>query len=67
VWQDVASQIAQAFARGAGTAGLVDGIGRLAHVLSGPFPHQPGDINELPDLPDTRAPRKAVATPPSRA
>ena len=65
VWQDVASQIAHAFSRGAGTAGLIDGIGRLAHALSAPFPHEAGDINELPDLPDTRS--RAAVTPPSGA
>jgi uncharacterized membrane protein len=34
-----------------GTAGLVEGIAFLARVLSGPFPHARGDINELPDPP----------------
>jgi uncharacterized membrane protein len=50
-WRDVASRIADAFARGQGTTGLVDGIERLSRVLSGPFPHQRGDLNELPDQP----------------
>ncbi len=51
LWHDVATRIAASFARGHGTAGLVDGIERLAHALAGPFPHERGDINELPDQP----------------
>lgn len=54
VWHDIATRIAAAFARGHGTAGLVAGIDRLAHVLSGPFPHEHTDINELPDQPDVQ-------------
>jgi uncharacterized membrane protein len=51
VWDDVAARIAAAFARGDGTAGLVDGIARLSSALSGPFPHGRTDTNELPDEP----------------
>jgi uncharacterized membrane protein len=51
VWHEVASQIAAAFGSGDGTSGLLDGIDRLAHALSGPFPHERGDMNELPDAP----------------
>lgn len=51
VWPDITTRIAASFARGHGTAGLVDGIERLAHALAGPFPHERGDINELPDQP----------------
>ena len=51
IWNAVASHIAKAFARGAGTAGLVDGVRLLAHALSAPFPHDCGDANELPDHP----------------
>jgi len=51
VCPDVASRISAACARGEGTAGLVDGIDRLAHALSGPFPYAHGDVNELPDQP----------------
>jgi uncharacterized membrane protein len=51
VWGDVAAQIAAAFARGHGTAGLVDGIDRLSRALSGAFPHERTDVNELPDQP----------------
>lgn len=50
-WTEVASQIAAAFGRGDGTSGLVEGIGRLAASLSGPFPRNRADINELPDEP----------------
>jgi uncharacterized membrane protein len=51
VWPETAACIAAGFARGHGTAGLVEGIDRVAHALRGPFPHQPGDVNELPDRP----------------
>lgn len=51
VWQDVAARIAAACARGEGTEGLVDGIHRLAQALAPAFPHERGDINELPDQP----------------
>jgi putative membrane protein len=51
VWRDAAAQIAAAFARGDGTAGLVEGIAFLARALSGPFPHARADVNELPDQP----------------
>ena len=50
VWQDVASAIATAFARADGTAGLIDGIGRLADALALAFPAEPGDVDELPNL-----------------
>ena len=53
VWHDVASHIAAEFARGEGTSGLIDGVGRLASVLSEPFPHERRDVNELPDQPRT--------------
>ena len=49
VWRDAAARIATAFAHGHGTAGLVEGVEFLARALSAPFPHAPGDINELPD------------------
>lgn len=58
VWPDTATRIAAAFARGEGTAGLVDGIARLARALRGPFPHQGGDVNELPDQPIVEAARR---------
>jgi uncharacterized membrane protein len=51
IWRDSASRIAAAFARGHGTAGLVDGIEWLSRALREPFPHQRGDVNELPDQP----------------
>jgi uncharacterized membrane protein len=51
LWSDVAARIASACARGEGTEGLEDGIARLAGALSVPFPHEPGDVNELPDQP----------------
>lgn len=51
VWSETATQIATAFAHGHGTTGLVDGIERLARSLRAPFPHQPADVNELPDRP----------------
>jgi uncharacterized membrane protein len=50
-WSEVASLIAEAFGRGEGTSGLVDGIDRLARTLSGPFPRTQLDVNELPDEP----------------
>lgn len=51
VWRETASRIAAAFGRGHGTAGLVAGIEHLADALGGPYPHERGDINELPDQP----------------
>jgi len=51
VWRDAAARIAAAFARGHGTAGLVEGIEWLARALSAPFPHERSDVNELPDAP----------------
>ncbi len=50
-WQDIAARIAEDFARGDGTAGLVGGIDQLATALAGPFPRTADDINELPDQP----------------
>jgi len=55
VWRDAAEQIAAAFARGAGTAGLVGSIDSLARALAGPFPYTCTDVNELPDLIDANA------------
>lgn len=55
IWRDAASRIAAAFARGHGTDGLVDGIAWVARALSGPFPHERTDVNELPDQPDVGA------------
>jgi putative membrane protein len=52
VWRDAASGIAAAFARGDGTAGLVEGIDRLARALGKQFPRERADDNELPDQPD---------------
>ena len=52
IWSDAASRIAAAFACGCGTAGLVDGIDWLSRALSGPFPYEPGAVNELPDQPE---------------
>jgi len=51
VWSDAAARIANAFALGRGTSGLVDGIEWLSRALSGPFPHERADVNELPDRP----------------
>lgn len=51
IWTDVATGIADAFARGEGTAGLVDGIAVLSHALAVRFPNRRGDVNELPDQP----------------
>ena len=52
IWSDAASRIAAACACGDGTAGLVLGIEALARALSGPFPREPGDVNELPNRPE---------------
>jgi uncharacterized membrane protein len=51
VWTDVATGIADAFARGEGTTGLVDGIELLSHALARRFPYHRADVNELPDQP----------------
>jgi uncharacterized membrane protein YgcG len=51
LWHEVASQIAEAFARGEGTIGLVEGVDRLAHALSISFPHEGGDVAERLDPP----------------
>jgi len=34
LWHGIASQIAGEFARGRGTLGIVEAVGRLAHALS---------------------------------
>jgi uncharacterized membrane protein len=51
IWRDAASHIADAFARGDGSAGLVEGIEFLARALSTRFPRRRTDVNELPDQP----------------
>lgn len=51
IWSDAASRIAAACACGRGTEGLVDGIDSLSRALSGAFPYESGDVNELPDQP----------------
>jgi uncharacterized membrane protein len=48
LWDEVASHIAKAFARGDGTVGLVDGVGWLAHALSASFPREGGEFTEGP-------------------
>jgi uncharacterized membrane protein len=50
-WHRVVRRIATLFAEGHGTEGLIAGIEHLAEVLSGAFPFELGDINELPDEP----------------
>lgn len=56
VWRATADRIAAGFGRGDATAGLVEGIGRLASALSAAFPRQPGDLDELPNLPVVAGP-----------
>jgi uncharacterized membrane protein len=51
VWDDIAHRIAGEFGRGHGTDGLVDGIELIARALREAFPHEAGDVNELPDRP----------------
>lgn len=48
-WQSLADQIHQGFQTGAYTPTLVQVIAQCAEHMALFFPHQPGDINELPD------------------
>jgi len=48
-WASVVDRLLDRFRAGDLTAGLEAAIQEIAERLSGPFPFEPGDVNELPD------------------
>jgi uncharacterized membrane protein len=50
-WTRLASILSDHFRRGAFTEGLEAAIAEAGQQLAHHFPHQPGDVNELPDQP----------------
>jgi uncharacterized membrane protein len=48
-WSGVVDRLLDRFRAGDLTGGLEAGIREIADRLSGPFPFEPGDVNELPD------------------
>ena len=48
-WGAVVDRLLDRFRAGDLTGGLETGIQEIAERLSGPFPREPGDVNELPD------------------
>jgi uncharacterized membrane protein len=50
VWREIADDVAAAFGRGEGTAGVIDAVARLGAVLAAAFPRCPHDVNELVDV-----------------
>ncbi|NOZ78897.1 MAG: hypothetical protein GXP48_06930 [Acidobacteria bacterium] len=51
-WEAVAGAMSEAFRKGDFTGGLVKGIEEIGARLKAHFPHQPDDVNELPDTID---------------
>lgn len=51
-WQAIADEVAAAFGRGEGTAGLVTAVAHLGESLAAEFPRALDDVNELEDEPD---------------
>ncbi len=51
-WEAVAGAMSEAFRRRDFTGGLVKGIEEIGKRLRVHFPHQPDDVNELPDTID---------------
>jgi uncharacterized membrane protein len=48
-WRELAAAMTGHFKRGEFTGGLLHGINRAGDLLAAHFPHEPDDINELPD------------------
>ena len=48
-WEAVAAAMSGKFREGDFTTGLVQGIEEIGHRLKEQFPHQPDDVDELPD------------------
>ena len=48
-WPAVVEKMVSRFRAGDLTAGVEAGIQEIAERLAGPFPLEPGDVNELPD------------------
>ncbi len=48
-WDGVVTKLVTQFRGGQLTAGLEAGIQEIGERLSGPFPFEPGDVDELPD------------------
>ncbi len=48
-WQEIVSTLQSFFTRGEFVEGLEAGIRKVGEVLKKHFPHETGDINELPD------------------
>ncbi len=48
-WPEVVRKLADRFRAGDPTGGLEAAIQEIADRLAGPFPFEPGDVNELPD------------------
>ncbi len=48
-WTDVAAVMQENFRAGRHTAALLEGIARSGELLAAHFPHEAGDVNELPD------------------
>lgn len=48
-WSEVASAMQAHFRAGRHTAALIEGIERAGKLLGEHFPHQPDDVDELPD------------------
>lgn len=48
-WEAVAAAMSGKFRKGDFTAGLVQGIEEIGRRLKEHFPHQPDDVDELPD------------------
>jgi uncharacterized membrane protein len=48
-WTSVVDAITSHFRRGDRTAGLVAAVGMVGDALAAAFPHEAGDVNELPD------------------
>lgn len=48
-WQQIKGILIENFAKGKFTEGLVISIAKVGTELKKYFPHQPGDMNELPD------------------
>ena len=48
-WDDIKNKLLNHFREERYTEGLIEGIAMVGHKLKKHFPHQTGDVNELPD------------------
>jgi uncharacterized membrane protein len=48
-WDEIAALVQRRFTEGQFGLGLCDGIRKAGEALAAHFPHQPDDVNELPD------------------